>query len=100
LGSSQLTTRASSGLPSEYKVYADDVDSFFSRRFGGFSGMFRVFARISVQGMEWGYEQKHKIVYKKRLINNLIMHLNIEIDNTLGEATHSVKDYVDSGDSQ
>ena len=32
--------------------------------------------------MELGYEQKCRIVYKKCLINNLMMHLNIEINNT------------------
>jgi len=29
-----------------------------------------------------------------------MMHLNIEIDNTLGGATHGVQDCGDSGDSQ
>jgi len=59
-------------------------------------------ARNSDRGMESGYEQMQRMVYKKVLKNKLKRHLSIKRSNAAEERarTHGVQDYDDYRDTQ
>jgi hypothetical protein len=61
------------GLPSEYKVYADNegICSFSIALCRGFSRYLWIIIRNSDREMELEYKQMHRIVYKKILKNKL-----------------------------